>query len=136
MTAPDRPGARAAWGPWVLPAVALVVALAQLNATRSTTLTRWRGGGFGMYSELHPSRRQLWVVEQGSPRALDLQALEPGCRLRARSCLRWPERGCLCDVAACADLVSGQQLVAYEPVFDASMGALKRRALERCEVAP
>ena len=43
-------------------ALVTLVALAQIVLSTSTTFSRWKGGGFGMYSEPHPySARSLWV---------------------------------------------------------------------------
>jgi hypothetical protein len=43
-------------------ATVTVVALVQVVLSTSTTFSRWKGGGFGMYSEPHPlGSRCLWV---------------------------------------------------------------------------
>jgi hypothetical protein len=46
----------------VIFAIVTFVALVQVVLATSTTLSRWKGGGFGMYSEPHPyDARCLWV---------------------------------------------------------------------------
>jgi len=41
----------------------VVIAVAALSLYRSQTsdLHRWKGGGFGMYTDPHPSRRMMWI---------------------------------------------------------------------------
>ena len=57
--------------PWALLSL---LALAQLFAVHSHGLSRWRGGGFGMYSEPHPNETEVWFVSQKSARRLDHRA--------------------------------------------------------------
>lgn len=40
------------------------VAAAQFYQVYFTHLTRWKGGGFGMYSEVHPKFRQVWLIKE------------------------------------------------------------------------
>lgn len=50
------------WELSVIFAIVALVALVQVVLSTSTTLSRWKGGGFGMYSEPHPyGSRCLWV---------------------------------------------------------------------------
>ena len=46
----------------VLVAGAFCVALLQITLSLSGGLTRWKGGGFGMYTEPHPSKRRVWLT--------------------------------------------------------------------------
>lgn len=46
----------------VIFAIVALVALVQVVLSTSTTFSKWKGGGFGMYTEPHPlSSRCLWV---------------------------------------------------------------------------
>ncbi|MFP6858944.1 MAG: hypothetical protein VCA73_16820 [Roseibacillus sp.] len=56
------------------PALLMVVALAQLAAVEITGLTRWEGGGFGMYSELPPMTRHVVIDISQSPNRLPKSA--------------------------------------------------------------
>lgn len=57
---------------YMLPlAVLLVVASIQLARVHLVGQTRWRGGGFGMYTELHPNHTEVWVYRGDKPRQLD-----------------------------------------------------------------
>ncbi|PIK14204.1 hypothetical protein [Halobacteriovorax sp. JY17] len=50
---------------YLIPMVALVVGVIQWSLVETTLLSRWKGGGFGMYTELHPNvARTSWVSFQ------------------------------------------------------------------------
>ena len=64
---------------WLL---AAVVAVVQMGVVRWVGATRWKLGGFGMYSEAHPNQRVLVVRDAaGAP-------MGPPRRIRCRSCRR------------------------------------------------
>lgn len=43
--------------------IPIAVACVQMYLTSTTDLTRWRGGGFGMYSDPHPNQgRNVWLT--------------------------------------------------------------------------
>lgn len=44
-----------------LPALMLLVAGHQYYTCKYHNLSRWKGGGFGMYSEIHFGARDIWV---------------------------------------------------------------------------
>ena len=55
---------------YLAPSLLVVVAAGQLITVHTGELSRWEGGGFGMYSELPPSTRHV-VIDSGeapSPR--------------------------------------------------------------------
>lgn len=62
----------------------MVVALVQITLVSTSDLTRWRGGGFGMYSDTHPmTSRRLWLEGQaasGSPAALRIYPVDQRLR--------------------------------------------------------
>lgn len=48
---------------YVVVAVPVLVALLHLVMIQSSTQTRWKGGGFGMYADPHPnSYRVVWLI--------------------------------------------------------------------------
>jgi hypothetical protein len=51
---------------YTLPAIIIAVAGFQFYQSKYHQLSRWKGGGFGMYSEVHPDRRQIWVITHDS----------------------------------------------------------------------
>ena len=59
-------------------AIPLLIAALHILLVETSSQTRWKGGGFGMYSDPHPnSYRVVWLAgesESGEPRAF---ALEP-----------------------------------------------------------
>ena len=44
-----------------VPIIVFIVAIFQFIQTRNG-LTRWKGGGFGMYTELNYPHREVWIV--------------------------------------------------------------------------
>ena len=61
---------------YLAPALLVVVALAQLAAVEITGLSRWEGGGFGMYSELPPMTRHVVIDTSQFPNPLPKSATE------------------------------------------------------------
>jgi hypothetical protein len=54
--------------PWIVPALMLGNILCHLVLIHTTPLTRWKGGGFGMYSSMHPhTKRSIWIETQSGP---------------------------------------------------------------------
>ena len=59
---------------WLAPALLVATAVVQIALARTTDLTAWKGGGFGMFSTLdHNAYRRLEVVAEGTERS---EALE------------------------------------------------------------
>lgn len=122
----------------LVPALALLIATLQLIVSSLSTLTPWKGGGFGMYSELHPNKRQLWLIPAQGPSRLILDSTltqsSPACApSRHQACLRWPRAHCLCQLKACiGDGEATSALVAYEPKFHVQHRQLERVELARC----
>ena len=56
-------------------ALLVVVATVQLIAVGITGLSRWEGGGFGMYSELPPMTRHVVIDVSHSPKRLPRHAV-------------------------------------------------------------
>ncbi|MBL50166.1 MAG: hypothetical protein CMP28_14635 [Roseibacillus sp.] len=57
------------------PALLVAVALSQLATVEITGLSRWEGGGFGMYSELPPMTRHVLIDVSKSPNQLPGRAV-------------------------------------------------------------
>ncbi|MGY0408467.1 MAG: hypothetical protein ACWIPJ_08965 [Polaribacter sp.] len=45
----------------IVPIISLIVIAFQMVIVRTDGLSRWKGGGFGMYSEIHFSQHEVWV---------------------------------------------------------------------------
>lgn len=46
----------------IVPIICLTIAGIQLYLSKTSALSLWKGGGFGMYTELHPNNtRSLWL---------------------------------------------------------------------------
>lgn len=46
---------------WFLILLPLSVVAFQMYFSQCSTLNRWKGGGFGMYSAPHPDHRAIWI---------------------------------------------------------------------------
>jgi hypothetical protein len=76
-----------------------LVATVQLAVVEYRGMTRWKGGGFGMYSEPHYHQNQIWLGGMG-PDGITYSLIEPlaqGPQLRERliACKRRPTQACL-----------------------------------------
>jgi hypothetical protein len=49
-----------------LPILIVSVVISQFYLAYFERLSRWKGGGFGMYSEWQPEKRQVWIVVNDS----------------------------------------------------------------------
>ena len=58
-------GRRADLGGVVLALLVLAATLHQIYASKTGTLTPWKGGGFGMYTAPHINDRQVWLSLPG-----------------------------------------------------------------------
>jgi hypothetical protein len=77
---------------YVVVAVPILVALLHLVMIQSSSQTRWKGGGFGMYADPHPnSYRVVWLIgedEDGEDVAFSLDPFDDRVRhkrIEARS---------------------------------------------------
>lgn len=48
----------------LIPTLMLLVSFHQLFMVNKN-LSRWKGGGFGMYSEIHFNENQIWIIDKG-----------------------------------------------------------------------
>ena len=80
---------------WLLVAA---VALVQMGVVRLVGATRWKLGGFGMYSEAHPNQRMLVVRDPGGG---VLGAPPEACEAAKDHFLRWPSEGAAQALLTC-----------------------------------
>jgi hypothetical protein len=105
-----------------VPALLLVgVAGIQLALVHSVGLSRWRGGGLGMYTEFHPNRTELWALTDAGPvlaTALPADQWRDGCLPTPATCTRVPHDACLRRLAGClADDSPVTRIEAWRPRF-------------------
>ena len=116
---------------WLVPLLLLGVASVQLARVAFSGQSRWRGGGFGMYSEFHPNRNQIWLraLDQPAapPRRLSEDQGAPATRRAVARCLRLRSQTCLGELAASLPPAGRQRLEIWQPVFDTRAGTLSRR---------
>jgi hypothetical protein len=111
----------------LVPAAALLIAAAQLALVHTHGLSRWRLGGFGMYSDYHPEHLQLWHIRQGTPALITATTpLLPTCpQPTAERCLRLANAACLAHLHACLpDAASGDRVELWRP--QTAPGAMQR----------
>jgi hypothetical protein len=46
---------------YIIPVIALIVIGLQVFMVETNQLSKWKGGGFGMYTEVHYVRNEIWV---------------------------------------------------------------------------
>lgn len=50
---------------WALVAIVIGNVVFQFYTHKTTTLTSWKGGGFGMYTDPHSNSRSIWLQVEG-----------------------------------------------------------------------
>ncbi|MCU0389014.1 MAG: hypothetical protein MUE71_10445 [Chitinophagaceae bacterium] len=60
-----------------LPGCIVLVFAAQFYQVHYHRLSRWKGGGFGMYSEVHPKHRQVWLDIDGKKTNILMDSATP-----------------------------------------------------------
>lgn len=96
---------RRAWKDWMrghgITVVLAVVALAQLRRVGDEDLTRWKGGGFGMYSDFHVKHREVWV-HTSTNEAATVHRVSPALQQAASRCTRFANEECLRELETAA----------------------------------
>jgi hypothetical protein len=120
------------------PLLLAVVATAHLVRVERDGLSRWRGGGFGMYAEPHPHLYQVWLAEGERRRRLG-SGDDGACPVGplAERCRRWRTAACLAEVARCLRPPPGPaRLEIWAPRFTLETATLARLPVAAHEVAP
>jgi hypothetical protein len=86
---------------WGLPVFIFLMVGHQFYQVYVHNLTRWKGGGFGMYSQIHPQDRRVWVVTPDS--SWMIQGTKTRLEKKAHTLRFFPNQQALRDFA---DLVS------------------------------
>ena len=109
----------------IAPILMLCVALIQLLLSQSSTLSRWRGGGYGMYTTFHPNFTQIWLIENNKQTRLDTVVhpvplwYNPDASTKIlQTCQRWPTQSCLQQLTKqLHHNTSYQRIEAWRPTF-------------------
>ena len=117
---------------WLVPLLLVAVASVQLARVSFGGQSRWRGGGFGMYSEFHPNKNQIWLRALQRPEAPPGRLSEtegpPATRRAVARCLRLRSQVCLGELAATLPRdPAPRRLEIWQPAFDDRAGTLSRR---------
>ena len=115
----------------------IAVAAVQLYLQHARQLTRWKGGGFGMYSEIHFTYRELWIRDGDDAYSLfhetaisDSGQREEAIRQERRHfdrCMRWTTHACLAERAE----GDGRTFEIWELTVDTESLEMRRRLLAR-----
>src|SRR5262245_47688750 len=120
------------------PLLLAAVATVHLGLAEHAGLSRWRGGGFGMYAEPHPSLTQVWLAAEGGRRRLG-PADDGACPVapRVARCQRVRTAACLAEVARCLRTPPGPaRLELWSPRFALETATLTRQRVASREIAP
>jgi hypothetical protein len=63
------PGMKTILANYSIPALIVIVAAMQFYNVQTNNLTLWKGGGFGMYADIHWRFREVWFF--GLPKGID-----------------------------------------------------------------
>jgi hypothetical protein len=72
------------WLGIALYAVPIFIASLQIFHSNFSDLTRWKGGGFGMYTEMYPENRSIWLVTQSTDSTLATKIYPISLQLRGQ----------------------------------------------------
>lgn len=122
------------------PLLLVTVAMVQLWCIESDHLSRWRGGGFGMYAEYHPNLYQVWLAQGEQRRRLGIQD-DGACQVQpaVELCQRWRTEACLALVARCMRRPDNHhqgltQLEIWAPRFHLARAVLVRQRIAAYEI--
>lgn len=120
------------WIRWAAaPLLLVTIATTQLVLSQLGWLSRWRGGGYGMYSDFHPTQHGVWLAGgEAGPRPVEsADSAQCDAPEAAQVCLRATTPGCLENLAACLPRTSGGRLELWAPRFDPLTGRLWRERI-------
>lgn len=119
---------------YLVPIVLVGVALVQLGFVESRGLTRWKGGGFGMYSDPHPILREVWL-EIERPSGVFRYRTQRGSaeRLAANECKYWASEACLAELGRHSGRTRLRAVEVWEPGVSTDSFAFERRRLATYE---
>lgn len=114
---------------WV-PSLVIAVAILQMAAVSFGGLSPWRGGGFGMYTTLHPNKtRVLFRCETRLCESTDYIVKGPEMHRIRRVCQRLANPSCLERLARSIEPKRGNmRLELWKPVLEGD-GSILRREL-------
>ncbi|MBT6515785.1 MAG: hypothetical protein HOK65_13575 [Crocinitomicaceae bacterium] len=115
-----------------LPVLVLLVAGNQYYTSKNHNLTKWKGGGFGMYSEMHFGARDIWVQADSGFYSVFSGSENYKYRWYANKARIHPNSDAMNKLADC--IKTDQQLneirlQVWEVIFDAENFSLTRNRL-------
>ncbi len=125
-----RPGPRNAARAYLVPVVLVCVAATQLGFVELRGLTRWKGGGFGMYSDPHPDLREVWLELERASGPFRYRP-QRGTAEHAASveCRTWASESCLAALARRVGRSALRSVEVFEPSVSPRDLAFERRRI-------
>ena len=114
------------WWYRIVPLTMAGLAVLQLVFSQTSLLSRWRGGGYGMYSEFHPSSTQIWLIQEQQQIRIDqkqniLWSDVTTWQAQCKTCQKWPDVQCLRHLSEHLPKQLGfVRIEAWRPAFDVS----------------
>jgi len=124
---------------YALPLLILSVAIHQFYMVYQNRLTRWKGGGFGMYSEMHALTREVWIGKADSmwlasnPKVTKKEVANKANRLRFM-----PNKNKLLQFASYAAKQYGYDSIlvqVWEPILNPENNTLSRKLISELKYA-
>jgi hypothetical protein len=124
---------------YALPLLILSVAIHQFYMVYQNRLTRWKGGGFGMYSEMHALTREVWIGKEDSmwlasnPKVTKREVANKANRLRFM-----PNKNKLFLFATYAAKQYGYDSIlvqVWEPILNPENNTLSRKLISELQYA-
>ena len=120
---------------YTLPAIIIAVAAFQFYQHHYHQLSRWKGGGFGMYSEVHPDRRQIWVITRDSSFQINNKSKLYAAAYRLK--IKPNKKNTMAFALKTADQLNIESITIqiWEPFLDISTNRLSRIQIQEVKYA-
>lgn len=116
---------------YAIPTVALLIVVVQLFLVSENNLTRWKGGGFGMYSEMHYYYNEVIISNLVIP--LDsLKKSDTNIANKIHRLKRMPSTALLKDVAQLLTKYSSKDTITvqvWRPLLDSKKARYSRELI-------
>jgi hypothetical protein len=118
-----------------LPAIIIGVAAFQFYQVYYHQLSRWKGGGFGMYSEVHPLWRQVWIISDDSTFQVKKQPKLYAAAYRLKMKPDYKNTHAFAVIAANQFHKDNITIQVWEPQLDITTNRLSRKRIQEVKYA-
>ena len=115
---------------WGLPVFIFLIVANQFYRVYVHKLTRWKGGGFGMYSQIHPLDRRVWIATPDS--CWMIQGSKTTLEKKAHALRFFPNQHALQDFAALVSksyTIDSFSIEIWEPYITPETNTLSRKKI-------